>query len=67
MPGPVEYSCVVEVSATGEYEFKLLNGKRGPTRGEQRKTSEYLESLGFVICGGWRRAQEDGMKIVHAR
>jgi hypothetical protein len=53
IPGDVEWSCAVEIDAQGEYEFKILAGKRCPTRAEIKRLTGYLETQGY--SGHWHR------------
>ena len=53
IPGETEWSCAVEINADGQYEFKILAGKRCPTRDEVRRLTKYLTSQGYI--GIWYR------------
>lgn len=63
VPGPTEYTGVVEVYDDGTYEFKLVtadkNG-RGPKRSELKAVSRFIETLEGVKKGGWRRVDAEG-------
>lgn len=60
VPGPTEYTGVVEIYADGSYEFKMVtadkNG-RGPKRSELNAVSRFIETLEGVKEGGWRRVK----------
>ena len=63
VPGPTEFTGVVEIYSDGHYEFKMVtadkNG-RGPKRSELMAVSRFIESLPGVKKGGWRRVDNTG-------